>query len=42
MSEELIAGIKDQPIGVGDAIGEAAARRTPLQIADLRRGRPRR
>ena len=37
MSEELIAGIKDQPIGVGDAIGEAAAQRTPLQIADLRK-----
>ena len=38
MSEELITGIKDQPIGVGDAIGEAAAQRTPLQIADLRKG----
>ena len=37
MSEELIAGLKDQPIGVGDAIGEAAAQRTPLQIADLRK-----
>ena len=36
MSEELIAGLKDQPIGMGDAIGEAAAQRKPLQIADLR------
>ena len=36
MSKELIAGLKDQPTGVGDRIGEAAAQRKPLQIADLR------
>src|SRR5262249_28186719 len=36
MSEELIAGLKHQLIGTGDAIGEAAAQRKPGQIADLR------
>src|SRR5262249_8489208 len=36
MSEELIAGLKHQLIGTGDAIGEAAAQRKPVQIADLR------
>ena len=35
MSKELIAGLREQPIGVGDAIGEAAAQREPIQIADL-------
>ena len=37
MGQELIAGLKNQPTGVGDAIGEAAAQRKPLQIADLRK-----
>ncbi len=36
MSEELIAGLREQHIGVGDAIGEAAAQRRTVQIADLR------
>src|SRR5262249_55731618 len=36
MRGELIAGLKGQPIGVGDAIGQAATERRPLQIADLR------
>jgi GAF domain-containing protein len=40
MSGELIAGLKGQPIGVGDAIGQAATERRPLQIADLRQEPP--
>jgi GAF domain-containing protein/anti-sigma regulatory factor (Ser/Thr protein kinase) len=37
MSEAMIAAISDRHIGIGDAnIGEAAQRREPLQIADLR------
>ena len=37
MSEAMIAAITDRHIGVGDAnIGEAARRREPIQIADLR------
>jgi signal transduction histidine kinase len=37
MSEAMIAAISDRHIGVGDAnIGEAARRREPIQIADLR------
>jgi signal transduction histidine kinase len=40
MSGELIAGLKGQPIGVGDAIGQAAMERRPLQIADLRQEPP--
>jgi signal transduction histidine kinase len=40
MSAELIAGLKGQPIGVGDAIGQAATDRRPLQIADLRQEPP--
>jgi signal transduction histidine kinase len=40
MSGELIAGLKEQPIGAGDAIGQAATQRKPLQIADLRQEPP--
>jgi signal transduction histidine kinase len=37
MSEAMIAAISDRHIGIGDSnIGEAAQRREPLQIADLR------
>jgi signal transduction histidine kinase len=37
MSEAMIAAISDRHIGIGDAnIGEAARRREPIQIADLR------
>jgi signal transduction histidine kinase len=36
MSEELISGLKDRHIGVGDVVGKATAERVPLQIADLR------
>jgi signal transduction histidine kinase len=37
MSEAMIAAISDRHIGVGDAnIGEAARRRQPIQVADLR------
>jgi signal transduction histidine kinase len=37
MSEAMIAAISDRHIGVGDAnMGEAARRREPIQIADLR------
>jgi GAF domain-containing protein len=37
MSEAMIAAISDRHIGIGDAnIGEAARRREPIQVADLR------
>jgi signal transduction histidine kinase len=37
MSEAMIAAISDRHIGIGDAnIGQAAQRREPIQIADLR------
>jgi signal transduction histidine kinase len=37
MSEAMIAAISDRHIGIGDAnIGEAARRREPIQISDLR------
>jgi signal transduction histidine kinase len=37
MSEAMIAAIGDRHVGLGDAnIGEAARRREPMQIADLR------
>ena len=37
MSEAMIAAISDRHIGVGDAnMGEAARRREPIQVADLR------
>jgi GAF domain-containing protein len=37
MSEAMIAAISDRHIGTGDAnIGEAARRREPIQLADLR------
>src|SRR5215469_1647173 len=37
MSEAMIAAISDRHIGMGDSnIGEAARRREPMQIADLR------
>jgi signal transduction histidine kinase len=35
MTDEMIAGIKGQHIGASDAVGEAAARRAPVQVADL-------
>jgi signal transduction histidine kinase len=41
MDEDLIAAIKERHIRIGDAgIGEAAAQRAPLQIADLREQPP--
>jgi signal transduction histidine kinase len=37
MSEELIAGLKAHHIGtMGDTVGQAAAQRVPVQIADVR------
>lgn len=41
MSDELIAAISDQPIGLNDqGIGDAARRRTPVQVPDLSEGTP--
>jgi signal transduction histidine kinase len=36
MSDEMIAGIKEHRIGVGDALEQAAGRRALVQMADLR------
>jgi signal transduction histidine kinase len=36
MSEEMIAGIKEHQVGVGDALEQAAKQRGLVQIADLR------
>jgi signal transduction histidine kinase len=36
MSDEMIAGIKEHTVGVGDALEQAAERRALVQIADLR------
>jgi signal transduction histidine kinase len=36
MTDEMIAGIKEHRVGVGDALEQAAARRALVQIADLR------
>ena len=36
MSETMIAAITDQRIGLGDAIGAAAAQRKPIQVPDIR------
>jgi signal transduction histidine kinase len=36
MTEEMIAAIKEYRIGSGDAVGQAAEQRAPVQIADLR------
>jgi signal transduction histidine kinase/HAMP domain-containing protein len=41
MSDELIAAISDQPIGLNDqGIGDAARSRTPVQVPDLSEGTP--
>jgi signal transduction histidine kinase/HAMP domain-containing protein len=41
MSDELIAAISDQPMGLSDqGIGDAARRRTPVQVPDLSEGTP--
>jgi signal transduction histidine kinase len=41
MSNELIAAIFNQPIGLNDpGIGDAARRRTPIQVPDLTEGAP--
>ena len=36
MSDELIAGLKEHHIGVGDTIARATEQRTLVQMADLR------
>jgi signal transduction histidine kinase len=36
MSDELIAGLQDRHIGIGDVVGQATAQRVPRQVADLR------
>jgi signal transduction histidine kinase len=36
MTDEMIAGIKEHRVGVGDALEQAAGRRALVQIADLR------
>jgi signal transduction histidine kinase/HAMP domain-containing protein len=41
MSDELIAAISDQAIGLNDpGIGDAARRRAPVQVPDLSKGTP--
>ncbi len=41
MSNELIAAISNQPIGLNDpGIGDAARRRAPIQVPDLTEGTP--
>ncbi|RUV75497.1 MAG: GAF domain-containing protein [Mesorhizobium sp.] len=41
MSDELIAALSGEPIGLNDpGIGEAARRRTPIQVPDLSKGTP--
>ena len=40
MSAELIAAISEHQVGVSDAVAEAAARRRPEQISDLREASP--
>jgi signal transduction histidine kinase len=36
MSEELIASLKQQHVGLSEGIAQATGRRTPVQVADLR------
>ena len=40
MTGELIASLKEHHIGLNDSVGEAAAKRAPVQIADLRHEPP--
>ncbi|MGL4962825.1 MAG: ATP-binding protein [Inquilinus sp.] len=40
MSDELIAAISDQAIGLNDPVGDAAKKRAPVQVSDLSEGTP--